>query len=301
MCYDAEYLLKKQLLEAERFGASEAALQEIRDKLKKLLTPAEGGSATPQSFDDTLPVFYHVSGFSHPIHIVFGATKPFKGQVAEWGLIPPWVKTVKEAYDPSKPYNNNLNAKANGIFEKKSFVKAAKYGRCIVAIDAYYEHHEYKGQKYPFKIFKKDGGPLYIGCIAQKNRLLDESTGELLEKITIALLTTDANPLLARIHNSPAMLKRGGHRMLVILDEEQVPAFLQPYPYMPSEVADPVVEADFQDKILNLCVPSDETKLGYFSVRNLRPRKQMDYIGNVPEIAQEYHWDELDYSAIDKV
>ena len=291
MCNDEEYKLRRQLDAAIRFGASDEEIEFLTKKILDFKRPIEREIDTPTDGEDILPVYHHVSGFSHPIKVVFSSVKPFKAEVAEWGFVPPWVKTVKEAMDPRKPYNNSLNAQSAGIFEKKTFVAAAKYGRCVVSIDAYYEHHQYNGKTYPFRIFRKDGKPLLIAAISNKNKLLDEETGEIIEKITVATLTTSANPTMARIHNNPATLKTAGHRMLVILDEENVGAYLAPYNKSNEEA--------FQYKILDLCVPYDETKLGYYSVRNLRSRKDMPYIGNVPEIAEPYEWADFDYTRVE--
>ncbi len=287
------------MLEAKRRGADQELIDELVDKILRFQTPLEKEVEDAEDLMNLLPVYHHVSGYSHPLKVVFSSLQPFQAEVAEWGLTAPWVKTKKEAYDFKKPANNCLNAQAAGMFEKSTFKYAAKYGRCVVSIDSYYEHHKANGKTYPFRIFKKDGSPLYIAAISSRTKYVDEATGEEITKTTVATLTTSANVTLARIHNEPATLATSGHRMLVILDEEQIGPFLEPYPYTPGENGDPQVEKDFQEKILSLCVPYDERKLGYYSVRNLRQRKDMPYVGNTPEIKEEFKWPDLDYSEIE--
>ena len=307
MCYDAAYLISRQIRTAKHLGASKRDISELEKQLKLVVkergfeTAKNQLSKEKESIHDELkgeeiqwPAFYHVNGFAHPPTVIYTWGQPLKTEVAEWGFIPFWVKTESEATDPRKPYNNNLNVQSATMFEKKGFVAAAKHGRCVMLLDAYYEHHNYKSKTYPFRIYKKDNEPLYVAGIYNKNTLVDEDTGEEIVKNTIAVLTCSANPMLAKIHNNPAMVKRTGHRMLVILDQEQIGDFLQPYPE--AKGLDPAEEKIFQQSILQLCQPYEEEKLAFETVRNLRQRKDMDYIGNVPEIAMPYVWDKLDYA-----
>ena len=97
-------------------------------------------------------------------------------------------------------------------------------------------------------------------------------------------------------HNNPAMVKRSGHRMLVILEESNISDYLQPYPFELKAKADPIEENIFQQEVLSVCQPIDEGKLEFHSVKNLRDRKLMPYVGNVPEITEPYIWPDLDYS-----
>jgi hypothetical protein len=84
----------------------------------------------------------------------------------------------------------------------------------------------------------------------------------------------------------------------MILDESMIEAYLKSYP---DSSADPVESQLFEKEIQSICLPYPEELLAYHTVRNLRPRKDMSYLGNVPEIAAEYHWPELDYSFLEEV
>jgi putative SOS response-associated peptidase YedK len=224
---------------------------------------------------------------------------PQRAAVAEWGFVPNWVKKKQQAYDPNSPYNNLLNAQAQTMFDKPAFRKAARYGRCLVQIDAYYESHHYKGKTYPFRIFKKDGSPMLIAAICRKARWVDEETGEEIVKNVLATLTCTANEQLAKIHNNPSMLQRGnGHRMLVILDEEQAHEYLKAYPSSPGQAGNSQMEKKFEEDIKKLCTSYPSDLLNFHSVRNLRDRKNLPYLGNVPEIREAYTWPDLDYSRV---
>lgn len=297
MCYDKEYQLRRQLKNAVKDGLADESIHEILEDLAHLTGHNYSDHTAPNSINwEALPRYYHVSGFSHPPLIAHGALHPSRAVVAEWGFVPSWVKNESDAYDPRSPYNNNLNVQSKTMFEKKAFAKAARYGRCIVYIDAYYESHHYKGKTYPFRIARKDGRPLIIAAICRRSRFVNRDTGEEITKNTLATLTCSANGLISKIHNNPAMVKRSGHRMLVILEEANIADYLQPYPFGINEKADPLEENIFQQEVLSVCQPIDENQLEFHSVKNLRDRKLMPYMGNVPEITEPYIWPDLDYS-----
>lgn len=302
MCYDAQYTVRKQLKEAVRHGADQTDVDKLQQlaidwsristnsSLKSL--PTFDPELQVEPGQDYLPEYFHASGFSHA-PMVFRTNDPWQpSDIGKWGLIPFWVKTLQEAYDLKKPYNCNLNAQSEAMFEKRAFQYAARHHRCVIHLDAYYEHHHFKRKAYPFRIAHKSGQPLYVAGIYQPNALADEDTGELVKFNSIAILTCEANALLAKIHNNPKMVARTGHRMLVILEESQIEDYLRPYP---GASADPADCQLFEKEIEGLCQPYPEDRLAYHSVRNLRQRKDMPYLGNVPEIIEEFVWPELDY------
>jgi len=295
VCYDKEYQLKTQLKNAIHDGLPEATIHEILEDLA-LITGDNYLSVGSTEIDwEALPKFYHVSGFAHPPLIAQASIHPAKAIVAEWGFIPHWVKDEGAAYDPRSPYNNNLNVQSKSMFEKPGFAKSARYGRCVTYIDAYYESHHYKGKTFPFRISRKDGRQLIVAAICRKSKFLNIETGEEITKNSLATLTCEANPMIAKIHNNPAMVKRSGHRMLVILEEENTSDYLMPYPIGLNQKPNPVEENLFQQEVLSVCQPIDEKQLEFHSVRNLRDRKLMPYIGNVSEITEPYIWPDLDY------
>jgi len=109
-----------------------------------------------------------------------------------WGLIPHWCN------DPSggrKP----INAKCETVRTLPTFREAYRLRRCIVPVDGFFEWTAIKGQKakQPYAIAMKDGKPFGIGGIWENWK--DPSSGEWIR--TFAILTTDANALVAHIHN----------------------------------------------------------------------------------------------------
>lgn len=308
MCYDAEAQLTRQLKDAYASGAPSEEIEKLYRRLmdiiiERQLEEQKSPGRFPDdstAFDvnllnpDDLPIYYHVNGWSHPSFVILTDAQAPTYDIAEWGFVPPWVKTLDEAHDFKKPYNNNLNAQSETMFEKKGFRNAAHKKRCVVSLDAYYEHHHTKGKTYPFRVAHKDGTPLWVAGIYEDNVLVDTRTGEEIRKKTIAFLTCRASKTLARIHNNPKVIQRSGPRMLVLLDDTQIEDFMQPYP----EGDDPAILKMFEESIKHFCQPYDEDRLEFRSVRNLRDRKDLPSPGNVPEIRDEYRWAELDYDKI---
>jgi putative SOS response-associated peptidase YedK len=89
------------------------------------------------------------------------------------------------------------------------FRKAALNRRCLLLSSGFYEWRYFSGKAYPYFIRVKGQKVFYMAGIWQP--WTDKETGERLT--TFALITTEANKLLARIHT-----KR--KRMPVILTEE---------------------------------------------------------------------------------
>ncbi len=303
MCYDAEYHARKQLKEALHRGAPE---DEVKDLWRRLIQIEKDKYALdplfPEEFDPDFDPdpdfhdpgrFWHIKGFSHPKSVICTDILRPNYELAEWGFIGSWVKSIKEAYDFRKPANNNLNAQSEKIFNPRSaFYHAARNKRCVVRFEAYYEHHDQGKKKYPFRVSHVEGKPLYMAGIYNDNTLIDEETGEEVKKKTFAVLTCGANEVLARIHNNEKMVERAGPRMLVILDEHQIEEYLQPFP---GKDADPALLKQFEMDILNLCQPYDEELLSYRSVGRLSGK---EYVGNTKAITEEKVWSELDYDLL---
>jgi putative SOS response-associated peptidase YedK len=114
-----------------------------------------------------------------------------------WGLIPYWCKDPTGGRKP-------INAKAETVANLPTFRESYRKRRCILPVDAFFEWKAIKGQraKQPYAIAMKDGSPFGIAGIWENWK---EPSGEWIR--TFAILTTDANELVAEIHNRmPAIL-----------------------------------------------------------------------------------------------
>lgn len=128
-------------------------------------------------------------------------------EIFNWGLIPSWVKSEADA---SALRKFTLNARADTIFQKPSFRESIMKRRCIVPSTGYYEWHHENGTKTPYYIYLRNEPIFSMGGIY--DTWCDTTTGEI--RTTFSIITTDANPLTAEIHNTKK-------RMPLIFSREQ--------------------------------------------------------------------------------
>ena len=152
-----------------------------------------------------------INGFAHPKMPIVkndGATKLVAG---EWGLIPHWAKDLTLFRKGA----NTLNAMIETVAEKPSFRDSIKR-RCLIPVNEFFEYKwmDKKGKlKVPHSIKVKGQDLFSLAGIYSPFK--DPQTGEICDSYTI--LTTEANTLMADIHNSKK-------RMPVVLhkDEEEL-------------------------------------------------------------------------------
>ncbi|BDD12050.1 DUF159 family protein (plasmid) [Fulvitalea axinellae] len=210
---------------------------------------------TPSSFTQN-PV---VSGFDHKRSPVITANDPGHFQFFHWGLIPAWVKEKERA---KEMMNRTLNARAETVFEKASFREAIRQRRCIVPCDGFYEWRHINGKKIPYFIRLPKERPMALAGIWEAWHFADKTYR------TFSILTTEANPLMAKIHNTK-------QRMPVILPTENEKTWL-----------DPTLD---QTRISEISVPYTK-KLDAFTVRGPKrgePAKQALQPYDYPELANE--------------
>lgn len=140
--------------------------------------------------------------------------------LVRWGLVPSWAR------DPAIG-NRMINARAETVAEKPSFRSAFRRRRCLIPADGFYEWQVVgKGPKQPPKqpwyIRLEGGAPFAFAGLWEHWQGADGSALE-----TCAIVTTDANAVLAPIH----------HRMPVILPPDAIAAWLDG----PPEAAAPLM------------------------------------------------------------
>jgi putative SOS response-associated peptidase YedK len=127
-----------------------------------------------------------------------------------WGLIPSWCK------DPSggrKP----INAKCETLHQLPTFRDAYRNRRCILPVDGFFE---------PYAIAMKDGTPFGIASIWENWK--EPTSGEWIR--TFAVITTDANELVADIHDRmPVILAPEGYARW-LGDELDPRDLMRPFP-----------------------------------------------------------------------
>jgi putative SOS response-associated peptidase YedK len=159
---------------------------------------------------DFQPV-YHANAYQFPAWPIITHQKPSSFQLITWGLVPHWTKSLEDAREIR---TKTINARSETIYEKPSFRAAAQSAkRCLIPVTGFYEWHTIGSKKFPFYISSTDQKIVSIAGLWDE--WADPETGELVT--TYTLLTTDANPLLAKIHNSkkrmPCLLSADDERI----------------------------------------------------------------------------------------
>ena len=182
--------------------------------------------------DVEFPTASYINGFDHkPQQVMLTSRKDGKRHLAlmMWGFLPDSVRNLTEAENFWNGYKDEngkwqkgyltLNAMGEELFQRTLYKDAALNRRCVIFIEGFYEwyHHFPLGKqgqrlktaiKYPHHISLKDT-PYQFAMVAGiwnpwRHEEHNDETGEL-EKIvtpTFALITTEANELMAKIHNS---------------------------------------------------------------------------------------------------
>ena len=139
---------------------------------------------------------------------------------ARWGLIPSWVKDPEELQHP-------INAKAETAAIKPMFRHAYRKSRVLVPADAFYEWVSKDG-KQPYLIRLRDGEPMGMGG------LLEHWQGPEWDVTTFTILTTNANSLMAKIHDRmPVIIKPEDYTTWLdtnFTDVIKIQAMVLPYP-----------------------------------------------------------------------
>jgi putative SOS response-associated peptidase YedK len=207
---------------------------------------------------------YHHSGFSTPLHPVIANESVQSISLFQWGLVPFWTKDEVSA---ERIRTQTLNAKAETIHQKPSFRASIITKRCLVLVDGFYEWREEGKKKYPYYISLASNDAFALAGIW--DRWLNNRTGEVKE--TFSIVTTRANPLLERIHNTRK-------RMPVILRQEDETKWLE--------------EDLDRTAIDSLLGPYDATQMQARTVSKLISTKRANT--NVPEVMTEFTYEGLD-------
>lgn len=260
MCYTVSQLVNKRLKEAKKSNES----QELIDKLTKLYNDLAAKE------EDT----YMLGGFSPTaqIPIAVDQNDP-KVELADWGLIPFFIKTGKDKISFRR---NTLNAKSETLLELRSFKDAARYRRCVICLDGFFEYHHHNDKKYPFFMKMKDGQPIYLAGIW--NDWTNKETGEVHR--TVSIVTTEANEIMRHIHNNP----KNPNRMPVIIPAENMSDWMTPF-----EKGAPV-EKFHKELISDLTRPYQGTDMLYTTVPKLLGK---DGVGNSPDAIEEFQYQEI--------
>jgi len=172
-------------------------------QLKKSRMEERFNATYPEDFD--FQPIYHTSGFEHPLLPVLTSNQFGIFQRMAWGLIPSWIKTEKDAQEIS---NKTLNARFESITEKPSFRQVAQTNRCLIPVTGFFEWQQVGSKKIPWFISVRNDDAFSLAGLW--SNWVNPQTGEFIQTFTI--ITTEANDLMAKIHNTkkrmPAILTK---------------------------------------------------------------------------------------------
>ncbi len=203
---------------------------------------------------------YYYHAFSLPEIPAICAGKTDKIQLLTWGLIPSWVKTSDDA---EKIRYKTFNARSETIDSKPSFSGPFRSRRCLIPVKGFFEWQHLENKKIPWYIYHSNNDILSLAGLWDV--WIESRTGENLS--TFSILTTEANDLLAKVHNSQK-------RMPVILNGEAESKWL-----------DLSISATEALKLLGPC-PSDMLKA--HTISPIINNKSADR--NTPEVIKPYKW-----------
>ena len=160
-------------------------------------------------------VGYHFNGFSFPFMPIIGSNKMNTIESGQWGLIPAWTNDLQQA---NLLRAQTLNAKSETVFEKPSFKNSIQRQRCLIPVTGFFEWQtQVNNTKLPHYIFFPKQAIFSLAGISAD--WFSQSENKWYK--TFSILTTDANTLMAKIHNSKM-------RMPCILTREQEEDWVNP-------------------------------------------------------------------------
>lgn len=176
--------------------------------------------------------FYHSNGFEHrEIPIItqqkFDVIKP-----AIWGIMPEYEQFDNRDlyYKKAAKWGAGLNARSEKLFDHFIYSEAIDDKRCLILIDGFFEpFKDEKNVSYPYYVRRKDREAIALAGIYSE---LDDGT------ITTSILTRDADPFMAKIHNKklrqPVILNKEWERTWIEedLSKYQIEEYIKvPYRY----------------------------------------------------------------------
>ena len=159
--------------------------------------------------------YYHFNGWETKSLYIITQDEPYLIKPAYWGLMPNYID-ISERKDQLIRWNT-LNARSEAVLESNLFREPTLNNRCLVLADGFFEPHRFQRKKYPYYIRYKNKQAFAFAGIY--NHMEDDI-------YTASILTTEANPYFAKIHNNKN--KQGQYRMPIVLDTKEEFEWINP-------------------------------------------------------------------------
>ncbi len=151
-----------------------------------------------------LPLSYNVAPGQHIPVVLHEPERNMRRALRglEWGLIAPWTKEKAKAH-------RMINARGETLDSKPSFKGAARHRRCLIPADGFYEWaRSSDGTKTPHHIRMKDSRVFFFAGIWES---WDGPNEEAID--SCAIITTEPNPLMKRIHTRMPVIMEGDNAL----------------------------------------------------------------------------------------
>jgi putative SOS response-associated peptidase YedK len=159
-----------------------------------------------------------------------------------------------------------MNARGETITTKPAFRHAALQKHCLVLADGFFEWREYNQRKYPYYLRLHSQEPFAFAGLW--DTWTNKKTQDVLSTFTI--ITTQASPLLAKIHNTKK-------RMPVLLPKNKEHDWL--------------TTSTSSDDLADLLQPVDDAQLEAYPISRVLTSRTQD--SNTPEVIRPYAYPEL--------
>lgn len=172
---------------------------------------------------------YYYHAFALPEIPAVCSGSPGTVRFLRWGLIPHWTRSVEDA---NEIRIKTFNARAENVDSKPSFSASFRSKRCLVPVKGFYEWQHAGKNKIPWYIYHAEDEIFSLAGLYSE--WMPAGSDEKLNTFTI--ITTEANEMMARIHNSkkrmPVVIARDKEKLWI--DEKLASAdaleMLKPYP-----------------------------------------------------------------------
>lgn len=162
-------------------------------------------------YPETYEPYYHFNGWeTKNLYIIRQDDNLIEN--ALWGALPTHFDLSERSNFLRK--SNTLNATKERLFESPLFSQLIQWQKCIIIADGLYEPHKVDGVKgsFPYYFKLKSNEPFAFAGIYS---VIDDGINPL---YSASIITTEANELFKKIHNSPN--KQGSYRMPLILNQD---------------------------------------------------------------------------------
>ena len=141
--------------------------------------------------------------------VILDADQQLAVRRLRWGLLPHWVKDLKQGY-------STFNARLDTVATKPAYRAAYKARRCVIPMAGYFEWRQHGKVKQPYYLSSANGHDLFAAGIWEPRHPLQAED----EAGSCSVITTDAAGEAAKIHE----------RMPVFIPADLVEEYLRATP-----------------------------------------------------------------------